>query len=127
MAAIVAAAERAPLLWRGLALLHCAHHRLGMRDAARVRSLPALARLAAFLAGHASGTAVEATQDDLARLVGVSRQRKNMLLGELGTRGAVWRPYGRFKIINHVTLAGQAHTDNTPRHKKSGWSAKSVA
>src|SRR3546814_20999686 len=52
MAAIVAAAGRAPLLWRGLALLHCAHHRLGMRDAARVRSLPARARLAAFMAGR---------------------------------------------------------------------------
>src|SRR3546814_377918 len=111
MAAIVAAAERAPLLWRGLALLHCAHHRLGMRDAARVRSLPALARLAAFLAGHASGTAVEATQDDLARLVGVSRQRINMLLGELGSRGVVRRQYGRVKILDPVALSAIADPD----------------
>src|SRR3546814_19281798 len=65
MAAIVAAAERAPLLWRGLTLLHCAQHQLGLRDAAQDRSFPSTMSRPPFFAGPSIVNGVNTTQRQL--------------------------------------------------------------
>lgn len=103
MTAIGALAADMPGLWHSLALLTCAHHRLGMREAARVRSLPALVRLARFLAGggeRAGGLPLRLTQDDLARVVGVSRQHINGLLRHLADGGLIATGYGGVAVLD---------------------------
>ncbi|MBV9842737.1 MAG: Crp/Fnr family transcriptional regulator [Sphingomonadaceae bacterium] len=102
IAEIAALAERAPLFWRELALLTCAHQRLSIRDTARTRSQPAIVRLAILLAGNASPAdpIVRITQDELARTVGISRQHANRLLAQLGERGLVRRVYGAIEIAD---------------------------
>jgi len=110
MPTIAALAAKFPDFWRSLALLHCRHHRLGMREAARVRALPAIARLAAFLAGQFDAAVVRTTQDELAQLVGISRQRLNVLLADLGARGLVATRYGSVNIIDRNGL--RAIADN---------------
>ena len=111
MAAIAELTAAMPDLWRGLALLNCAHHRLGMREAGRVRALPALARLAVFLAGGAGSAPdrpLRATQDDLARIVGVSRQHMNGLLRLLADRGLISTGYGGVTIGDRAGLLALA-------------------
>ena len=112
MAAIAALADAMPGLWRSLALLTCVHHRLGMREAARVRAVPALARLALFLAGGGKTDGrLRTTQDELARIVGVSRQHVNRLLRLLAARDLIAVGYGGIAIRNRaglLALAGQA-------------------
>lgn len=110
MGAIAGLAAVVPDLWRGLALLNCMHHRLGMREAARVRALPALARLALFLAGgrgHVDGR-FDTTQDELARIVGVSRQHMNGLLRQLAGRGLIAPAYGGVTIRDRSGLLALA-------------------
>lgn len=111
MAAIVELTAAMPDLWHGFALLNCAHHRLGMREAGRVRALPALARLAVFLAGGAASVPdrpLRATQDDLARIVGVSRQHMNGLLRLLVGRGLITTGYGGIMIGDRAGLLALA-------------------
>lgn len=97
-----------PGFWRGLALLHCAHHRLGMRAAAQVQGLPAIARLAAFLSRSPDGSNIRMTQDALAQLVGISRQRLNMLLHHLVRQGLVGTGYGSITVSHSQGLADLA-------------------
>lgn len=104
MGALADMARSMPELWHGLALLHCAHHRLGMRETARIRAMPGVGRLAAFLSGYAEGATLRATQDELARIVGVSRQRVNGLLHQLAAAGLVATGYGRIAIRDRVGL-----------------------
>ena len=110
MAAIARLTAAMPDLWRGLALLNCAHHRLGMRESARVRALPALARLALFLAGAggAGGGRLRATQDDLARIVGISRQHVNGLLRSLAENGLIAAGYGEISVRDSAGLLALA-------------------
>ncbi|HMO75637.1 MAG TPA: Crp/Fnr family transcriptional regulator [Sphingopyxis sp.] len=112
MAAVAALTAAMPDLWRGLALLNCIHHRLGMREAARVRGAPALARLALFLAGGGKADGrLRVTQDELARIVGVSRQHMNGLLHSLADRKLIGLGYGGITIRNRaglLALAGPA-------------------
>lgn len=114
MAAIAGLTAAMPDLWRALALLNCAHHRLGMREAARVRSLPALARLALFLAGAggAGGGRLRATQDELARIVGVSRQHVNGLLRLLAGRGFIAVGYSEIAIRDGAGLLALAQDED---------------
>lgn len=110
MPAIAELTEVMPDLWRALALLNCMHHRLGMREAARVRALPALARLALFLAG-ARGSAegrIDTTQDELARIIGVSRQHMNSLLQQLAERELIVLVYGGVKLGKRSELLALA-------------------
>ena len=113
MAAIASLTAAIPDLWRGLALLNCMHHRLGMREAERVRTLPALARLALFLAGgrgHVDGR-FDTTQDELARIVGVSRQHMNGLLRQLAGEGLIASAYGGVTIRDRSGLLALADRD----------------
>lgn len=110
MAAIADLTAAMPDLWRALALLNCMHHRLGMREAARVRTLPALARLALFLAGtrDSAGGRIDTTQDELARIIGVSRQHINTLLQQLAKRGLIVPVYGGITIVDRPGLLALA-------------------
>lgn len=90
MAAIAALTHEDPGFWRDLGVLACAHQRMGLRRAARLQTEPAMVRLARHLAAaaaHEPGGAVRVTQQDLAHAIGVSRQRINVLLGELEAMG----------------------------------------
>lgn len=111
MDAIATLASAMPDLWRGLALLNCVHHRLGMREAGQIQAAPALARLARFLAGGGkSAGSLRMTQDELARVVGVSRQRTNGLLRLLAERRLVDIGYGRIDRVDRDGLLALAES-----------------
>lgn len=97
MAAVTALTNADPRLWRDIALLGCAHQRWAMRHSERVRTQAAIVRLAGFLLGKATqvrDSTVRMTQEELAEIVGVSRQRANKLLRELAQLNLVQPAYG---------------------------------
>jgi CRP/FNR family transcriptional regulator, cyclic AMP receptor protein len=106
MAEIEAIADAVPGWWRELALLTCAHQRLSLREAARSRSQPAIVRLAGLLARHGDRAerSVRITQDELARTIGISRQRVNRLLAELADAGLLNCAYGAIEVRDPAGL-----------------------
>lgn len=102
MPAIAIIARCHPEFWRDLALLSCVHQRAGLRDTGRVRSEPAIARLARFLvvAGKASGNGkIGMTQDEIAQIIGISRQYLNKLVRRLDSSGLVTTGYGEIRLM----------------------------
>jgi CRP-like cAMP-binding protein len=101
MSAIAALTAAEPDLWRDIARLGCEHQRLNMRHSERVRTQPAVVRLAGFLLGKAESSparVIPMTQEGLAEVVGVSRQRINALLRELAGQGLTRPVYGGVEI-----------------------------
>lgn len=101
MSAIAALTTAEPALWRDIALLGCEHQRMAMRHAARFQTQAAIVRLAGFLIGRAASASdgvVRMTQDNLAQVVAVSRQRINALLRDLNARGLVRPVYGGVEV-----------------------------
>lgn len=101
MPAIAVLTSAEPDLWRDIARLGCEHQRLNMRHSERVRTQPAIVRLAGFLLGKAESTpdtVVPMTQEGLAEVVGVSRQRINALLRELAGQGLTRSVYGGVEV-----------------------------
>lgn len=97
MEAIALLTNAEPDLWRDLARLGCEHQRWAMRHNERVRTQPAVVRLAGFLLSKAVVSLdgrVPHTQETLAEILGVSRQRVNALLKELDRRGLAQSAYG---------------------------------
>lgn len=107
MTSVMALTDADPGLWRDIALLGCAHQRWAMRHSERVRTQAAIVRLAGFLLGQAAQTPdgmVRMTQETLAEVVGVSRQRANMLLRELALLGLAQTAYGGVAVPDMVGL-----------------------
>lgn len=96
-----------PELWRDIALLSCEHQRMSLRYTARIQTQPATVRLAGFLlssVASAPDAVVRLTQEDLAQVVGVSRQHINILLGQLKALGFVRTVYGGTEIRDLAAL-----------------------
>lgn len=107
MAAIASLASAEPLFWRDIALLGCEHHRMNMRYMARMQTQSAMIRLAGFLLGKAipaPDAVIRLTQEDLAQIVGVSRQQINILLRRLKARALVRSVYGGVQVCDVAGL-----------------------
>ncbi|MCK9544414.1 MAG: Crp/Fnr family transcriptional regulator [Novosphingobium sp.] len=103
MGAILDLASSEPLIWRDIALLSCIHQRMALRNTARIQTLPAIVRLAKFLvsiSGGSPGTSVDLTQENLAQVIGVSRQRINVLLRQLKDRGLIRIAYRGIDLLD---------------------------
>lgn len=90
-----------PGLWRDFAILGCTHQRLMMRHSQRLRKQAAIVRLAGFLLGKAvlsPNALIPMTQEALADVVGVSRQRINVLLKDLSKLGFTRLAYGAVEV-----------------------------
>jgi CRP/FNR family transcriptional regulator, cyclic AMP receptor protein len=111
MLAMVDLIERFPLLWRDLALLGCAHQRLGIRALGRLRSKTAIKRLSGFLANWAvaeDSRDVSMSQSELSQIIGVSRQRINVLASQLQADGLIVLHYGKIEICDPDRLRSLA-------------------
>lgn len=109
LAAINRIAANWPELWREIALLCCIHQRAGLKDAGRVRSEPAKKRLVRFLAAAAKASddgVLPMTQDQIARVIGVSRQYLNKLMRELERSEILKKRYAA------VVLTSKLNTDD---------------
>lgn len=115
MGAVTALTDADPGLWRDIALLGCAHQRWAMRHSERVRTQTAIVRLAGFLLGkaaQASDGVVRMPQQALAEIIGVSRQRTNMLLREMAQLGLAQPAYGGVVVRDIARLRAflQSHS-----------------
>ena len=111
MEAISGLTSSEPLIWRDIALLSCMHQRMALRNTARIQTLPAIVRLAKFLAsisGDSPGASVDLTQENLAQVIGVSRQRINVLLRHLKDRELVRIGYRGIGILDPKGLRNLA-------------------
>lgn len=97
-----------PELYRDLGLLLCYHQRLALRFIAQTIAQPVRVRLARTLLRQAHGgqSTLMIGQDELATMVGVSRQTINKQLSLLKNEGVVVLAYGRVAIANpqHLTV-----------------------
>jgi CRP/FNR family transcriptional regulator, cyclic AMP receptor protein len=92
-----------PLWWRDLALLAAMHQRHGMREFVRMRGKTSVQRMAGFLANRAAADKrpyVALSQSELAQLIGLSRQRINIILGRMQAEGLVLAHYRKIEILN---------------------------
>jgi CRP/FNR family transcriptional regulator, cyclic AMP receptor protein len=95
--------------YRDVTLLICARSRWAAENLTSVLSSSAETRLARILlslsrGATGSGADVHLNQDDLAGMIGVTRQRVNTLLRKLEQRGVITLGYARVGIIDRAAL-----------------------
>lgn len=102
MAAFAHAAAAAPELWRDLGILACQHQRVALGFIAQTVANPVRVRLALLLAGQSGDgrEVVRMRQQDLATLVGVSRQTLNRHLNDLAREGIVSLGYAKITVLD---------------------------
>jgi CRP/FNR family cyclic AMP-dependent transcriptional regulator len=100
MAAFARAAEVAPKLYHDIAVLACWHQRIALGFIGQTVAHPVHVRLAILLAGLAQdrGGVVQIRQEDLAVLVGVSRQTLNRRLNALQREGIITLAYAQITV-----------------------------
>ena len=100
MAAFARAAEAAPKLYHDVGVLACQHQRVALGFIAQTVAHPARVRLALLLAGQSGGgqEVVRIRQEDLAMLVGVSRQTLNRHLNVLEREGIIGLAYAAITV-----------------------------
>ena len=107
LAAVERLAADTPLLYRDLGVLIATRQRSAISFMGHSIAQPIAVRLARSLAGAArsAGAAELAVrQEDLAAMIGVSRQTINKELKALEAAGAVERAYGRIRILDAERL-----------------------
>jgi len=107
LAAFEQVAEEHPLLYRDLGVLIATRQRATLGALGRIITQPVRVRVARTLAGLArasGGDEVRMRQDDLAAMIGVSRQTINKELRALETAGLVARAYGRITVVDAEKL-----------------------
>jgi CRP/FNR family transcriptional regulator, cyclic AMP receptor protein len=106
--------EREPRYWRELGLLAVDKARRAFQAIEQASSGTSLARLAcrilAIFDGYGLGTVgqkavLTASQEQLALMLGLSRQTVNQLLGKLEDQAAIRRGYGNIEVLDPVKLA----------------------
>ncbi len=103
LAAVEQVATEHPLLYRDLGVLICSRQRGALEALGRFIAQPIPVRVARTLAGLArasGGEEVQMRQEDLATMVGVSRQTANKALRSLEAAGAVELRYGRVRVVD---------------------------
>lgn len=113
LAAVEQVAEVQPLLFRDLGVLICTRQRSALSFLAQSLAQPLAVRLARTLAGAArasGGAELQVRQEDLAAMIGVSRQTINKQLKILEGEGTIMIAYGRIVILDPARLRqhGQA-------------------
>lgn len=111
LAAFEQLAELHPLLYRDLGMLIGARQRSAIAFMGHSIAQPISVRLARTLAGAArasGGAEVAMRQEDLAAMIGVSRQTINKELRRLERAGVVTLAYGRIQIHDPARLRGGA-------------------
>lgn len=106
MASFTRLASETPALYHDLARLVCRRERMALDFVSRFLAMPGHVRLARLLLVL---TAVDAPdlhmrQEDLAIMLGVSRQTLNRHLGILAASGAIDRSYGRVRVNDRSWL-----------------------
>jgi CRP-like cAMP-binding protein len=113
MAAFARAAERMPALYHDVGRLVCQHQRIALEFIAETLSLPVAARLAKLLLGRlddADGV-LHVRQEEVAVMLGVSRQTLNRHLRALAAQGAIRLAYARIAIVDRAVLRRLARAD----------------
>jgi len=100
MAAFERAAAIAPILYRDVGVLACQHQRTALGFIAQTVARPVRGRLALLVAGLSRDgrEAVRMRQEDLAMLVGVSRQTLNRHLKALEADGVIGLAYASITV-----------------------------
>ncbi|MEW5688229.1 MAG: Crp/Fnr family transcriptional regulator [Pseudomonadota bacterium] len=96
-----------PLIYRDLGVLIGARQRSALAFMGHSIAQPISVRLARTLAGAArasGGTEAQVRQEDLAAMIGVSRQTINKELKALERAGAIRLGYGRIEIVDAARL-----------------------
>jgi len=108
MAGVARAVAVAPELYRDLAVLACWHQRVALGFIGQTVAHPVSVRLAILLAGLAQdrGGVVDIRQEDLAVMVGVSRQTLNRHLKTWEREGLIEVAYGEVRVKDPARLAG---------------------
>jgi CRP-like cAMP-binding protein len=106
LAAFERAAAVAPTLYRDLGVLSCQHQRVALGFIAQTVARPVRGRLALLVAGQSQGgrEVVRIRQEDLAMLVGVSRQTLNRHLKALEREGAIDLAYATITVRDLARL-----------------------
>ena len=106
MAAFARAVAAAPKLYHDLGILACLHQRVALGFIANTVGQPVRVRLALILAGQAEDAeaAIRIRQEDLAGLVGVSRQTLNRHLNALEREGLIDLAYARITVRDVARL-----------------------
>ncbi len=110
MAAFHRLSERWPGLYLDLGRLVCRHQRVALDFIAQSVSLPLPARLARLLMGRAGegDGPLHLRQEEVAVMLGVSRQTLNRHLRGLAQRGVLKLGYGRIDVIDPGALRALA-------------------
>ncbi len=92
-----------PELWWDIALLACAHQRASLAFMMNTLAQPIPVRLARTLAGlarAAGGTSIALRQEDIAAMIGVSRQTLNKALKAMEREGVIAVEYARIRVVD---------------------------
>lgn len=102
LAAFARAAAATPELYRDVSLLVCRHQRVTLSFIAQTVAQPPRVRLASLLAGasRAGRGVLQIRQEDLATMVGVSRQTLNRHLNALERDGIVALAYAEIAVLD---------------------------
>lgn len=119
-AAMLALLERQPVYWREIALLMSHKLRLSLINIEQMSLMPASARLAHRLLMIAEGYGeieqarreLQLPQEDLAAMLGLSRQTINSLLKSLEQQGIIGLSYGAIKVLDLPGLRHAAGASN---------------
>ncbi len=96
-------ASTTPELWWDIALLACAHQRASLAFMMNTLAQPIPVRLARMLAGlarAAGGTSVALRQEDIAAMIGVSRQTLSKALKAMEREGVIALEYARISVVD---------------------------
>lgn len=106
MAGFARAAAAAPELYRDLAVLACQHQRVALGFIAQTIAHPVRVRLALILAGQTQDgrDTLNIRQEDLAGMVGVSRQTLNRHLNALAREGVIRLAYAGITVRDRARL-----------------------
>lgn len=113
-AAFEEASSRHPALWKDIARLLCARQRSALTFVAGSIAQPIEARLARALVATADATdssALRIRQEDLAAMIGVSRQTIHRVLKRLQAVGLIARDYGQIRILDAARLRSASAYD----------------
>ncbi len=96
-------AAATPELWWDIALLACAHQRASLAFMMNTLAQPIPVRLARTLGGMvraAGGDSVALRQEDIAAMIGVSRQTLNKALKAMEREGVIALEYARIRVVD---------------------------